>query len=212
MIGMAEGQAKQKSAWAYAYVTATTYGSTNSKAYGAAQTFEYTSVVNKNYIDSIAGDDTVARNYGQALYNALTSNGNNRQSNWNKLKQDSLLEAITTKAINAQLAVAEALKNIDSGGNIARAQAALQEAIQAVWNFITSSEQNRRDYENAINAYKAVDDYFLANPGRSQSDGPNIFKNNLNGTAANSYGAMAASILMSLDSTQNVLDAYLSGK
>jgi hypothetical protein len=118
------------------------------------------------------------------------------------------------------LAVAEVLKNSGGGGvgtPLRDAQDAIQRAINAAWDFIDSNEQYRKDYENTVNAYQAVYDYFIANPNVGAEDGtsnegPSIFQNNLNGTAANSYGAMAASILMSLGSTQNVLDAYLSGK
>jgi type II secretory pathway pseudopilin PulG len=211
ILAMQENSAKDNAAWSYSSVTVNNYG--NHKEYGAAQIFEYTAMINKNYINSIVGNDTVAQNYGQSLYNELTSNGWNRLSNWDQLKQDPILGAIMTETINAQFAVAEALKN-PSGGvpPLHKAQEAMQKAISAAWNFVSSNEQYKKDYENTINAYQAVYDYFTANPSQPTGDGSNIFKNNLNGTAANSYGAMAASILMSLGSTQNVLNAYLSGK
>jgi type II secretory pathway pseudopilin PulG len=112
ILGMQEGQAKHKAAWAYASVSINYYG--NSKEYGSSQIFEYTSIVNKKYANSIVGNDSVAQDYGQELYNALTSNDCSRLSNWDKLKQDPLLGAIMTQTIDAQFAIAEALKN--SGG------------------------------------------------------------------------------------------------
>ncbi|MDR2812615.1 MAG: type II secretion system GspH family protein [Puniceicoccales bacterium] len=63
ILAMQEGVAKAKASWAYASVSESSYG--HNKEYGAAQIFEYTSHVNKNYINSIAGNDAIAQNYAQ---------------------------------------------------------------------------------------------------------------------------------------------------
>jgi type II secretory pathway pseudopilin PulG len=209
IAGMQEGQAKYKASWAYAWVTTTTYGG-GSATYGASQTFEYTSEINRLYIDSIVGNDAVAQAYAQALYNNLTKNTNNRVSNWERLKQDSVIGEVMKHAMDAQFAVIDALQSGEGGVDVARA--AIQSAINVTYGFINSNEQYATDYSNTVDAYQSVYNYFTANPSRDMSEGPTIFKNNLNGTAADSYGTMAASILMSLGSTQNILDAYLSEK
>jgi hypothetical protein len=144
----------------------------------------------------------------------LTSNANDRLTNWNKLKQDPILGVIATQAIDAQFTVTEAMKNAGEGGAVSpvEAQATIRNAINAVWDFINGNEQYKKDYENTVHAYQVTYAFFEANPSQGAGSGSDIFNSNLNGTAANSQGAMAAAILMSLGSTQNILDAYLSGK
>jgi hypothetical protein len=211
VLAMQESSTKHKTAWSYAEIT-NSYGP--GKAYGAAQAFEYISEVNKNYGSSIKGNDTVAKNYAQALYSALTRNDYSRLDNWESLKQDSVLGTAMTKAMDAQFAVTEALGNVGGGQypSAQDAQSALDGALNEFLNVLNGNEQYKRDYENTVAAYQAVYDYFTVNPGAAIEGGPDIFRNNLNGTAANSTGAMAAAVLMSLGSTKNILDAYLSGK
>ncbi|MDR1367011.1 MAG: type II secretion system GspH family protein, partial [Puniceicoccales bacterium] len=99
ILGMQEGQAKQKAAWSYASVTHASYEHT--KIYGSSQIFEYTSYINRNYSSSIVGNDTVAQTYGQELYSSLTTSNNSRLSNWDKLKQDPILGNIMSKTMDA---------------------------------------------------------------------------------------------------------------
>ncbi|MDR0740578.1 MAG: hypothetical protein LBF34_02605 [Puniceicoccales bacterium] len=88
--------------------------------------------------------------------------------------------------------------------------------MDAIQNFANSSEQNKTDYENSINAIQTAYDYTAqhGNSGNSTSTSSQhsaiktVFVAALNGTSYASNGTKMANLTVALNSLENALNLY----
>jgi hypothetical protein len=140
------------------------------------------------------------------------------QSYWPSIKQDPVIGEFFSKTLSS----VEGIKSLFSGGStsIADVRSTIVEATSIGQALLNSSSIYNNDFNNTINALKAMDSYSQANNVYISSVGDNnnknklapVFNANLNGTALTSVGAKIASLLVTLDSVEEALNAYEQNK
>ncbi|MDR1906756.1 MAG: hypothetical protein LBQ03_00850 [Puniceicoccales bacterium] len=140
------------------------------------------------------------------------------QSFFPTIAQNPILGEVFSKTLSG----IQQIQDLFSGGStsIADVRNTIVEAVLKGQSIIASDSTAKKDFDNTIAALHAMDektqkdDIYIAN----QTDNSNkdklgsTFTDNLNGTAMNSDGAQLASLLTTLDSLEEALNAYQNAK
>ena len=206
ITSISESYTKYCAAWTYSSVTA---WENSNRGYASAQMFEYVSESTYNYGSITTWNDSTKQSFGNRLLSELNSSDNDRQTNWSSLKNDSVLGSSATTAFEAHYALGNAMAN--GSVSLSEAQNKISAAIDSIYATISSNSQYLKDFNNNVKAYKSAYEAAQQNGQRGQND---TFKAvlNENGTDPTSYGSQLAAIMMSLGSSQNILDSYLSSQ